>query len=70
MSRQTLINKAAADDAYSSQYVPAFGKLINDFYRLKVQAAEDAYPDYAAKLAGSKKITAANCGQADGSISF
>jgi hypothetical protein len=38
--RQHVINKAAADDLYATQYMPALADLANEFYLLKGQDAE------------------------------
>ena len=48
LDRQTLINKSRADDLYSTQYMPAFANLVNEFYSIKGQAAQDSYQDYIA----------------------
>jgi hypothetical protein len=55
IQRQTLINKSRADDLYSTQYMPAFGNLVNEFYSIKGQAAEDSYKDYIQKLSQLQK---------------
>jgi hypothetical protein len=50
VQRQRMINKARAEDLFSTQYVPAMADLTNEFYSLKGQAAEDSYRDYAQRL--------------------
>jgi hypothetical protein len=48
--RQHIINKAAADDLYATQYIPALADLVNEFYSLKGQDAENQYKDYQQKM--------------------
>ena len=48
--RKALIDKARAEDLFSTQYMPAMTEVTNQFYSLKGQDAEDNYRDYAQKL--------------------